>query len=159
MIAATPSSRLPLVLAAALLLAGCGSGGGDERGDTQPVGGAGASPTEAARVAESSQGPAYTEIPAGLRLPHAGEWQRFRVGDPFPVVCLDPPAELADVDPTDTGGEYDDSTGDLDALAVYADGQTAAEAMDDFRGQLRRCGGRQLTEAGTWMTWHHGVRR
>jgi len=154
---ATIVRTLPTAAAAGFLLASC-------RGEAlATVDDGAASPTGppvstslVSPQAETAPG-LLTQIPADVRLPHQSEWSAFTSHGGFPIVCLDPPAALADVVPTDSLGRYDDGNGGnggLEALAVYADGPAAAEAMDDFRAQIEACGGRQMTEAGTWMTWH-----
>ncbi|WP_341928115.1 hypothetical protein [Nocardioides psychrotolerans] len=100
--------------------------------------------------------PSATAAATGpLGWPDPGAGDRMR---PTPRVyeylCLDPPAELVDTAPDRQQGRTV-TAGDatlLERQLVYPDVATAAEALDDLRAELTRCGGSRAHD-GALMAW------
>lgn len=72
----------------------------------------------------------------------------------YDYLCIDPPAELVDTAPVRQQGRTV-TAGDatlLERQLVYPDVATAAEALDDLRAELARCGSSRAHD-GAPMSW------
>lgn len=93
--------------------------------------------------------------PEPLAWPEPGVGDRLR---PTPRVydylCIDPPADLVDTTPQRQQGRVV-TAGDatlIERHLLYPDAATAAEALDDLRAELARCGSSRAHD-GTRLTW------